>query len=253
MSTIKLEALDRWLRMYLAIDSVSDISQNGLQVGDGGWNIFKVAFAVDACLDTFQLAVAQKADMLFVHHGIFWGKPFPIVANNYTRLDVLMSHRMALYAVHLPLDMHQEVGHNYTMAHRLNMQELAPFGEYHGIKIGVKGILPEPLSVDMIRDTLGFSKEETHVFGNAKHPIRSVAIVSGGSADEVGDAIAEGVDLYITGESKHEIFHVCKEAGLHVLFGGHYNTEVFGLKALAKKIENVWGLQTCFLDVPTGL
>lgn len=254
------------MRDILAIDDLEgkDSSLNGVQVGDLKKEIRTVAFTVDASIESFRRATEQGADLLFVHHGLLWSKQERIVRNLYNRMKFLAEHDLALYAVHLPLDMHPELGNNIGIAKRLGLTGVEPFGNYKGIKIGFKGVLPEPASLDEIRDRL-LSKKESCLgvlpFGPKK--IKTIGIVSGGDPKSGLQAIDEELDLFITGDASHEIYHECLEGGLNVLFAGHYATEVWGIQQVSEKLKELSvsqsltpglaGLDIILLDIPTGL
>ena len=136
---MKLKELCAYYESLLRISGTDDISLNGLQVGDGEAEIKTVAFAVDAAEETIGKAADAGADLLFVHHGLFWGKPYPLTGSVYRRFDLLFRRPLALFAVHLPLDLHPTLGNNARLAQTLGLQNILPFGEYHGIKIGFKG------------------------------------------------------------------------------------------------------------------
>ena len=245
----------------MEIDSLArtDVSMNGIQVGSGSGDpsdveIKKAAFAVDACMETFERAAGLNADMLFVHHGLFWGRPVQVDGAHYRRLKFLMDNNIALYASHLPLDMHPEFGNNAGICSALGITEPEPFGEYHGIKIGFKGQLPESCSMEQVLDKLGLTADRALSvlpFGSAV--INSIAVVSGGAADDVYQAMAEDVDLYITGDASHQIYHPCLENGINLICGGHYHTETWGVRLLSERTAADTGLETVFIDVPTGL
>ncbi|OQY35614.1 MAG: Nif3-like dinuclear metal center hexameric protein [Spirochaetaceae bacterium 4572_59] len=252
----KLNELDNWCRSFLAIDQMSekDSSLNGLQIGDRDSEVRKVAFAVDACLETFQKAVEEGADVLFVHHGLFWGRPQAVTGPLYKRFEILIKNGLALYAVHLPLDMHPEWGNNAVLAQILGLENLEAFGNYKGTKIGVKGIFPSPVKRDdIVKKLFGGWEQSIQMLPFGRDAVRSVGIISGGAPREVQDAIDEGLDLYITGDASHEIYHICIEAGINVIFGGHYLTETSGVQAIQKKMNKDLSLETVFIDVPTGL
>ncbi|MCF7934480.1 MAG: Nif3-like dinuclear metal center hexameric protein [Spirochaetia bacterium] len=244
-----------WLDEFLRIEEYRkiDSSLNGLQISRKGPEIKKIACAVDACMASFERAVHVGADMLLVHHGLFWGTPLAITGPHYDRLSFALSHDLALYAAHLPLDAHPVVGNNAALADALGLVDRVPFGQYHGAAIGFQGILPEPLTLHEIQNLLGFSTGLTVLpFGRADR-ISSVAIVSGGAASCVEEAIERSVDLFITGEALHQIYHSCQEHHIHFMAGGHYETEVFGPRALGAYIQKELGVETCFIDLPTGL
>jgi dinuclear metal center YbgI/SA1388 family protein len=251
-----LEKLDIYFRSMLPIEDMAgaDSSLNGIQVGRAEQEVEKVAFCVDACLESFKRTVEQKAQLLFVHHGIYWGRVEPVTGTNYERMRTLISNDIALYAAHLPLDMHGEFGNNAQMARVLDLRDLEPFGVYRGTPIGWKGTLPAELSLDEVTRKLFHEPSSvlgTLPFGPAR--VRTVGIISGGAPHEVDQAIEQGLDLYITGESTHTIYHKCLEAGINVIFGGHYQTEIWGVQAVARKLADDTGLSTCFIDLPSGL
>ncbi|MBC8452432.1 MAG: Nif3-like dinuclear metal center hexameric protein [Spirochaetes bacterium] len=233
---------------------LADISMNGLQVGRKQKEITRAAFAVDACLESFQRAVQVGADILFVHHGLFWGKPIALTDTHYQRISYLMEHDLALYASHLPLDAHPEVGNNAGLADKLGLMQRMPFGEYHGRMIGVKGELPIEIPLEAVLDALEMNDEPSiSVLPFGRKKIKKVGIISGGAAGEVLQALDEGLDLYITGETAHQIYHTCLEGGINVIAGGHYNTETYGPKLVADRLSAETGIKTSFIDFPTGL
>jgi dinuclear metal center YbgI/SA1388 family protein len=253
---MNLRDFDRWARALLNIDAfkTADDSLNGIQVGDSGAPIKKAAFAVDACAETVARAREAGATLLFVHHGLFWGKAQPIDGSLRERIAALLKADMALYACHLPLDAQPELGNNAVLARMLGLQGLEPFASYHGMKIGFKGRLPKPLSLDEALAKVlpaGDAPRALYPFGPKE--IRTVGVVSGGAAFDALQAIDEGLDLYVTGEPSHSIYHTVMEEGLNVIAAGHYATEVHGVKAVAERAAFELGLETAFIDYPTGL
>ena len=253
---MNLEQFDKYIRDLLPMGEWDnlDIGLNGIQVGGKKREITRIACAVDACVEVFLRAAQWKADLVFVHHGLFWGRVLPITGPLYKRIDTLIRNNIALYAAHLPLDMDPTVGNNAALADMLSLKDLQPFGSFKGKKIGFKGILPKEKTLTSIISTLGLSEQNglsVLPFGPAK--IRSVGIISGSACHEIDQAISENLDLYITGEASHEIFHTAEEAEISVLCGGHYQTEIWGVQRVAKSIEKDCGIETCFIDLPTGL
>ncbi|MDR1893804.1 MAG: Nif3-like dinuclear metal center hexameric protein [Spirochaetales bacterium] len=231
----------------------ADPSLNGLQVGEEK-EIHRVALAVDACGESFERARLAGADLLVVHHGLFWGAPRRLTGEFYRRIKTLVESGLALYAAHLPLDAHPELGHNAVMAARLGLQDLSPFGIYRGLPIGFKGRLAEEADLETLLNRLGLNSAGCPaVFPFGPEGIRTVGLISGAAAGDVEQAIDEGLDLFITGEASHQIYHTCLEGKINFAAAGHYFTETFGLEALAKRITGETGLGTVFLDVPTGL
>jgi dinuclear metal center YbgI/SA1388 family protein len=251
-----LKELDRWFSDFLDLDAVAaiDRSRNGLQVARRRAEVRRVAFAVDASRETFRLAADWGADALFVHHGLFWSEPVLLTGSAYERVRFLVEKDLALFAAHFPLDIHPEVGNNAGIARRLGLVDVEPFGLHRGVKIGCKGRLPEPLPLGRIAELLAEGQPDpvrTLAFG--PEAVRTVGIVSGGAPLDVAQAVAEGLDAFVTGESAHEVYHFCLEERINALFAGHYRTESLGVQALAGRLARDTGLETTWLDVPTGM
>ncbi len=253
---MQLSEVVTYFNSLLPIEEVArtDYSLNGLQVGDPGAEIHKVAFAVDACMASFQRAAQAEAQLLCVHHGLFWGKPIAITGEHYRRVKYVLDQGLALYAAHLPLDMEPVVGNNAGIADAIGLKQRAPFGDYHGVKIGVKGELPSELNIEDVLKKLEITRESAlGVLPFGPERIKSVGIISGGADKEVGQALEEGLDLYITGELNHQVYHTCIEGGINLISAGHYHTETYGVLNLMKKLGSETDLATTFVDVPTGL
>ncbi len=253
-----LNELSRYFDSFLHLGNYGrDPSLNGVQIQNDfpdKTQITKVAFATDACVATAQAAIEQGAQLLFVHHGLFWGDCTPITQNHYQRISTFLRGNLALYAAHIPLDANPEVGNNYGIARRLNLTKLEPFGEWHGMTIGVRGELPRQVTPGELGEMMFPDGEKPlRIYPFGKKEIRSVAIISGGAGEDVSQAAQAGVDAYITGEVMHQDFHLIKELGMTVIAGGHYQTETVGVRLVAKKLEQEKNLQTIFIDFPTGL
>jgi len=247
------DELASYLDEYLRVREIEDISDNGLQVG-GADQVTRLAFAVDASQATFEAARDAGAQMLIVHHGIFWGRPIMITGIHLHRIQTLLDAGLALYAAHLPLDLHSEVGNNATLARWLDLEGLEAFGDYMGIPTGFAGSLPEPCSLEQfaaqVEQVLGEPPLRVWPFGSDE--IQKVAVVSGGGGGLVSQAADVGADVYLTGEVSHVAYHEAQELGMNVICGGHYATETAGLKSLAKHLSDSFGLETVFLDLSTG-
>jgi len=253
---MRLETLDCVLRELLDVESFAsaDKALNGLQVDRDSREVERVAVAVDASMECFRRAAAWRADLLFVHHGLFWGNPVALTGGLYARVRFLVENDLALFGAHLPLDAHPELGNNAALARHIGLERIERFGEYRGLMIGCKGVLPSPLTLADVEQRIcpqGEGCIGRLPFG--KERIATVGIVSGGDPHGVHEAIEDGLDLYITGDASHEIYHACLESGINVLFGGHYATETWGVREVAKHLADNEGLETAFLDVPTGL
>jgi len=252
---MKLADFDRWARGRLEFNEVDSVdnSLNGVQVGDMNAELGKMAFAVDACLDSFQRTKQEGAQTLFVHHGLFWGPAPRLIGVAGVRVRFLMKNDIALYACHLPLDRHSFLGNNAQIVSKLGLGNVEPFGDYKERKIGYKGLLPKSFSLEEIVGRLfGVWEDGINALRFGPAEIRSIAVISGGAPYVVSQAISEGVDLYITGDASHSIYHECREAEINVLFAGHYLTEVFGVRAMAELVAQELGIESIFLDIPTG-
>ena len=248
--------LDAFFKSFLEIESFvsNDNSLNGIQVDNDGSIVRKIAFGVDGSMETFEQAAAKKADMLFVHHGLFWVAPVKVAGNLRRRIKFLLDNNICLYAVHLPLDQHPKFGNNAVLAELLGLENIEPFGMYSGRKVGCKGTFPKPITIEEAVKKISFmSRPPVGIFPFGKKEISDAAIVSGGGADNAREAIADGVDLFITGESSHSVYNDCLEAKLNMIAGGHHSTEVWGVRAVMKHCEAELGIETEFIDIPTGL
>lgn len=249
---MKRDELITKINNILDIDGYNSIdpSLNGLQVGAEDRDIKIVGFAVDACLETIELAVKNKIDLLIVHHGLYWGSPIAIKDNFYKKIKLLIDNKIDLYAAHLPLDANMNVGNNIEIAKALNLINIDNSIEYKGYKLGIIGDLEMSLSLDEISTKLNFTNPIKLDF---KEKIKKIAIVSGEGAHDVHQAKSLGCDLLITGEPRHSEYHYCKEENISMLCGGHYESETFGVKALAVELSKNNNLLIKFIDVPTGL
>jgi len=253
MTTRKLDAFFRGLLDFEGLKAI-DKSLNGLQVDNDGSEFGKIAFAVDAGLEVFKRTVEAGAGLLFVHHGLFWGAPLKLEGSHRERLKFLLDNNLALYAVHLPLDQHPKLGNNAVIADLLNIKDKEPFGLYNGQKIGYKGNLSQALTVDEAVKLISFmGRPPLGVFPFGKKENLSCAIVSGGAANQASQAIEEGIDLYISGEASHSMYHHALEERLNIIAGGHYSTEAWGVKRLMEECVNQLGVDAEFIDIPTGL
>jgi dinuclear metal center YbgI/SA1388 family protein len=250
------EKLDVFFRNLLDIEGFSaiDDSLNGLQVDNDGGEIKKIAFAVDASLEGFRRAAEAGAGMIFVHHGLFWAKSLRLKGGHRERIKFLLDNNLSLYGVHLPLDQHISLGNCAALARLLGIENPEPFGIYHGRKLGYKGRLKTALSTVEAGERIAFmGRPPVGVFPFGKEKNLSAAVVSGGAAFNAFEAIEEGVDLYVSGEISHTIYHHALEGKLNLIAGGHYSTEVWGVRRIMEAVEVQLHLETEFIDVPSGL
>lgn len=235
---------------------VKDASKNGLQIDRDSQEVRKIAFAVDATTYVIDQAIKKKADMLIVHHGLFWGQSDPLTGLAYKRVSRLVKADISLYAMHLPLDLHPTLGNNAGLMQEfcdrfgLVASRREPFGTYNGFKIGFGLRFDREISFkDLKEDFLRPAKlrDDTYRFSD-RDGISSIAFVSGAAGDLYQEAKDERYDLYVTGEAKHSSLIAAKEIGQDMLLAGHYETETFGVKLLARHVEREFGLETVFID-----
>lgn len=240
---------DRILRTHKIGDYEGAV--NGLQVENDG-TVTHIAATVDASIATIKLAVAAKADLLIVHHGLFWSKTYPWTGKRREMLRLLVENNLAVYSSHLPLDAHPKFGNNAQLAAALGMKNLKPFFFSHGQNIGLK--TQQKISrTDLLKRLEHTTGAKTKLIPGGREICGRIGIVTGGAGAELKQAAEEGVDTFITGEGPHWTYALAEELGLNVLYGGHYATETFGVKALAKELAKKFRLPWTFLDHPTGM
>ena len=244
--------LSHYLDNLLDITEIKDSpnAMNGLQVQNTA-DIKKVGLAVDLCMTTIEKAVAAECNMMFVHHGMLWGGVQSIRGNFYDKVSTMIRENLGLYSAHLPLDMHPVLGNNKVLADQLELNELEPFGEYEGQKIGFKGRL-KSLSVEELGAKLeGKLGSPVKVIGSGE--VQTLGIVSGGAADILSQAAVAGLDAYLTGEGSNHHYHEAIENECVLILAGHYATETGGVKAVGKHLAEQFGIKTEFIDYPTGI
>jgi len=237
------------LDQVLRTSQIKDSSCNGLQV-QGAAEVRRVGLAVDACIEAYDKAARTGCQMIIVHHGLIWDGLRSITGREYQHVRFLIEHEMNLYASHLPLDMHEEYGNNIELARLMELQEIKPFGNYHGLVIGYRGVLRQPQSLGQIAESLaGKLGGRPLVIRNASEMVRSIGIVSGGAGDMIGQAADAGLDCYLTGEPAHFCYQLAREAGANVIYLGHYHSEQLGVKALGRLLTQKLGIESVFLDI----
>ncbi len=250
---MKLHEIVEFLDDLLKIKEWQDKSNNGLQV-EGREDVKKIAFAVDACMDVFVRAKEIGADMIVVHHGIIWGGIDYVKGVVKRRLEFLLKNGISLYAVHLPLDAHPSLGNNAQILRALDLEPIESFGVYQGKEIGYIGVYDESKPLDEVLSAIREKVNESiTVLDFGSKDVKRVGVVSGRGSFALIEAVERDVDLFITGEQDHSIYHLAKESGINVVFAGHYATETFGVKALMRVVGEEFDVDVEFVDVPTGL
>ncbi len=229
----------------------TDYGPNGLQV-PGPAEVRTVATGVSAHAELFELAAGEGAELLIVHHGLFWGSaPGPIDAALKRRLKILFDADIGLAAYHLPLDAHPGIGNNALLAGALGAEELEPFALHEGEPIGFIASLPGDglAAAELFARVREVTFREPLLFDAGPARVRRIAIVSGAGADYLADAAAAGADALLTGEPAERTMAVARESGVHFIAAGHYATETFGIRALGEHLADRFGVREVFLDV----
>jgi dinuclear metal center YbgI/SA1388 family protein len=233
-----------------------DASPNGLQVGRRAGEIETVAFAVDAAKATIEAAIAEGADALVTHHGLVWGGLDRVTGREYDRIEPLVRNDLPLYVSHLPLDGHPTIGNAAGIADLLDLAAREPFGEVGPETVGLLGERNDPIGVgalsELLADELDTGGEGVRTLAFGPEQVERVAVLTGSGVDWLDEAVKAGADALITGEGKQQVYHEAREAEINVLLAGHYATETFGVRSLQALAEE-WGLETVFVDHPTGL
>jgi len=228
-----------------------DGALNGLQVENNG-TVTRLAAAVDASVATVKLAIREQADLLLVHHGLFWSARQPWTGCNYELLRLLAGNNLAVYSSHLPLDLHPKLGNNARLCALLGLRKPRPFFVSHGQPIGLQA-RQSIRREDLVRKLQRAVGSRPLLIPAGPAVCRRIGVVTGGAGAELKQAAEEGVDTFITGEGPHWTYALAEELGLNVLYGGHYATETFGVKALAEMLSSRFRIPWAFIDHPTGL
>lgn len=241
--------LDRYLRIF----EISDYGPQGLQI-EGKEEVERVVALVDAHLPCVHAAIESKADLMLVHHGIFWGPPRPI-AGSYGRLvRTFIEADINLYAAHLALDAHPEVGNNAELARRLNLTVTEWWGDVKGTALAALAEAPDGTTLQKLVQSLKSNVGPIlAVQAHGSKEVRRVGIMSGGGAGHVEEAAALGCDTYVTGETSHANFYDAFNAGINVIYVGHYQSEVVGVQALGSHLASKFDLAYEFIDLPTQM
>jgi dinuclear metal center YbgI/SA1388 family protein len=241
--------LDRYLGTHGFPDSPNAV--NGLQVENSS-RVTKIAAAVDASTQTLKEAAARKANLLIVHHGLFWRGLQPITGILGRQIGIAFEHDIAVYGAHLPLDAHPVVGNNACLARAIGIKSVKPFLEYQGRCIGVQGTWSGSRN-ELLRKTGKALDGPVKSFACGPSKPKGIAIVTGGAGSDIYRVSASGIDTFITGEAPHWAGVAAAELQMNLLLGGHYATETFGVKALSAHLSKKFSFPWEFLDFPTGL
>jgi dinuclear metal center YbgI/SA1388 family protein len=241
-----------YLDTYLRIKEIADYGPQGLQVEAENSDIQRIALAVDTAPASIAAAAAWQADLLLVHHGILWRSVERIAGPLGARVRMLLANNIHLYAAHLALDGHPQVGNNAVLAEMIGATVTGQWCEAMGTQIGVLAETDKSLA-----DIVGELETQLHigarVLNHGPAQVSKLAIISGFGADRVAEAHALGADTMLTGETSHANYYAAEDYGLNVIFAGHYATETVGVKALGQHLQEQFDLETRFFDFPTAM
>jgi len=252
--TTYVSDITRYLDEYLRIAEVADAAEalNGLQVDHDG-AITRIAASVDVCYATINAAAENGAELLLVHHGLFWAGLEPLTGRHGKRVRRLVEAGIAVYSAHIPLDLHPEIGNNAVLANKLGVIDQEWFGDYKGEKIGVVGSLPATTFDQLAEKVSSLVGGAPRTIACGPETVSRIAIISGGAGDMMKQASDAGADTFITGEGQHHTYFDAEESGLNVIFAGHYATETVGVQALAAHLSEKFDIPWDFIDHPTGM
>lgn len=248
---ITRQQLNDFYGALLKPETYQDYGPNGLQI-EGKDEIDKIAFAVSATRASITQAVAQQADALVVHHGLFWSfhGPRPLTGALAGRVKPLVKNDISLFGYHLPLDGHPEVGNAASLGRLIDCIDQQPFGDYKGSPTGIKGRLQTPISAATLAENLQRVLNHDVILASPSkyQTIETIGIITGGANSEWKTAAEEGLDAYITGEISEHDWHDSQEHGIHMLAGGHNATETFGIKDLMEKTRQQLDVDCFFIS-----
>ncbi len=250
----RLTEIDRYITDELETGKFGDSSLNGIQV-EGAGEVRMICGATDAGLSVIEEAGRRGAQMLLVHHGLFWGGAMPITGSHRKAVKTMLEGGLTLYASHLPLDAHSKYGNNYGVARLLGLSELAPCCEAGGQLIGAKGFnsVELPLEEYVARLSKEPGKGEILQLAFGPKVPQKVCVVTGAGADQLYRYREDDFDTLVTGEPRQFAYHFAKENGLNVIFGGHYRTETLGVRLLGEELARRFDVKFEFIDEPTGI
>lgn len=253
MPTARLVEIVKHCDRILHTSEIKDYdgALNGLQVENSG-AVTRIGAAVDATPQTLQLAVRAGANLLIVHHGLFWSARQPWTGSNYKLIRALVRSDVAVYSAHLPLDVHPVLGNNARLCKALGFRNLRPFFVAKERPLGFRVQTTIDRS-ELQRRLVNVLRSKPLLVPGGPKTCRAIGVVTGGAGNDLKKAFDDGVDTFITGEGSHWTYGLAEELGMNVFYGGHYATETFGVKALAQHLSARFKVPWEFLDYPTGL
>jgi len=244
------DKITKYLNELLKPELFKDYSPNGLQV-EGKDEVKKIVTGVTGCVELFQKTIEKQADGILVHHGIIWNFERPVYKGGYKqRVKLLLENDINLWGYHLPIDAHEKYGNNAVLAELFELDEIVGFGDYNGVKIGMRGITKESdpdYYFNKVKEDLN---PDAVILPYGKKEIKTIGIISGGAQKEFRQAVDQNIDLYITGEISEYNMHMAKEEQVHFISAGHHVTERFGVQKIGELLKNELHLDVEFVDVP---
>ena len=248
----RLNEIVEYLDQELSTAEIPDYSgaHNGLQLENGG-EVHSVAVAVDASLRVIEEAVTQGADLLIVHHGLFWQGVRMLTGGQYRKLKAAFDGGLAIYSSHIPLDVHPHLGNNAILAERIGLDVSDRFLEWKGLQLGVSGRWNGGWEDLLAKIEAEVGPIVTSLQVNSE--VGKLGVITGGAGSEVEAVRQAGIDTFLTGEGPHWSIPLAEELGLSVLQAGHYATETFGVRAIGQRLSEQFKIKNNFIDAPTGL
>ena len=244
------DKITKYLNELLKPELFKDYAPNGLQV-EGKDEVKKIITGVTGCVELFQKAIEEQADGILVHHGIIWNFERPVYKGGYKqRVKLLLENDINLWGYHLPIDAHEKYGNNAVLAELFELEDIESFGEYNGVKIGMRGIANESNPEYYFNKVKKELNPEAVILPYGKKEIKTIGIISGGAQKEFRQAIAQNIDLYITGEISEYNMHMAKEEQEHFISAGHHVTERFGVRRVGELLSNDLKIDVEFVDIP---
>jgi dinuclear metal center YbgI/SA1388 family protein len=249
---MKRQDLIAYLDSYLNIAEISDYGPQGLQVESDNVAIDRVALAVDTSPAVIEAAASWDSDFLMVHHGILWRTVEPIAGPVGLRVRLLLQNAITLYAAHLALDAHPEVGNNAVLAQIFGVTVDQWWSKPTNVPIGIVGNVDGHITLDEFVGKVNQElKTKARVLDSGPNVVKRVAIISGSAADQASNAKRLGADTFLTGETSHANYWAAADLGINIIYAGHYATETVGVKALGRHLVDKFELKVKFFDYPT--
>ena len=242
---------ERYLNQLLKPELIKDFCPNGLQI-QGNETITKVITGVTATQALIDRAIEEKADAIVVHHGYFWkNESYVIRGMKHKRIKALLDNNISLFAYHLPLDIHPELGNNAQLAKLLDINVTGPLELENSLSVAIQGEFSTVISATLLAERINqqLNRECLHISPPSNKPIKTIAWCSGGGQNYIELAAEQGIDAFLSGEVSEQTTHVAREMDIHFFAAGHHATERYGAKALGEHLKEKLSLDVSFIDI----